>query len=259
MTLRKKTKTVILGDEIGLPTLKIVSEKANLEICGVVWSKKVEIPEHKPLHHVHQIQFTKNEPGNLIKFIQKEEIELLLVYSFDVILPRKVLDIPGLKCVNIHGGELPKYRGANILNWVLIEGQNSMGITMHEMEEGVDSGPVIFKSKLLISDSDTALTLRSKIDVEVRQSFPGPLIDYLSGTILPVKQEVGDARPYKRRKEDDGLFDWSWSDKDIYNLVRALVFPWPGARFLNKKGDFEIIQSFKTLEQISVLRRRESQ
>ena len=78
MTLRKKTKTVILGDEIGLPTLKIVSEKANLEICGVVWSKKVEIPEHKPLHHVHQIQFTKNEPGNLIKFIQFLGITIVL-------------------------------------------------------------------------------------------------------------------------------------------------------------------------------------
>jgi methionyl-tRNA formyltransferase len=193
----------------------------------------------------------------LIEFIHKEEIELLLVYSFDVILPREVLNILGLRCENNHGGELPKYRGANILNWVLIEGQDSIGITMHEIDEGVDSGPVIFQSKLLISDNDTALTLRNKIDVEVRQKFPGVLIDDLSGSILPVKQEAGDARPYKRRKEDDGLFDWSWSDKDIYNLVRALAFPWPGARFLNKKGDLEIIQSFKTLEQISILRRRE--
>jgi methionyl-tRNA formyltransferase len=259
MRLSKKTKTVIMGDEIGLPTLKIVSEQANLAICAVVWSKKIDNPENKLFPNVPQIQFTKNEPGPLIEFIHKEEIELLLVYSFDVILPRKVLDIPGLKCVNIHGGELPKYRGANILNWVLIEGQNSMGITMHEIDEGVDSGPVISQSKLLISDGDTALTLRSKIDLEVRQSLPGVLIDYISGTILPVRQEVGAVRPYKRRKEDDGLFDWSWSDKDIYNLVRALVFPWPGARFLNKRGNLEIIQSFMTLEQISALRRRETE
>jgi methionyl-tRNA formyltransferase len=256
---QKRVKTIILGDEIGLPTLKIVSEKANLDYRAVVWSNKIHNPKNELFYNVHQIQFTKNEPSALIRFIHEEEIELLLVYSFDVIIPRDVLDIPGLKSVNFHGGELPKYRGANILNWVLIEGQTSMAITMHEIEEGVDSGPVIYESKLPILKNDTAITLRDKIDNEIRQSFPEALIGYLSGIVTPVKQKTGDISYYKRRNEDDGLFDWSWDDEDIYNLIRALVFPWPGARFLNKKGNLEIIQTFMTLEQIFAIRNRETE
>ena len=159
--------------------------------------------------------------------------------------------------MNIHGGKLPEYRGANVLNWAIINGEEEIGITFHSVDNSIDTGPIIHELSLEIKENDTAFTLRERLCREIEVQLVSVLHLYIANKLPLKKQKSDNARYYKRRTPEDGLFDWGLSDRRIYNLIRALVHPWPGARYFNKKGQLVVIKEFMSLEEVANLRRIE--
>lgn len=258
-----RRKVILLGDEIGIPILNAVASELGLEILGLGFSKKVI----KEIQHKISIELSipcidtqTDLDSNLVisEFIKKNTIHLIIMFSYDVILDNTIIDIPDLKIVNIHGGKIPNYRGSNVLNWAIINGEKEIGVTVHEARIPVDTGPVIAEWLICIDKKDTANSVREKISSSVLEYLPKILSDYFLNRITPKNQSNLGVAAYKKRKPEDGLFDWSYSDESIYNLIRGLVAPWPGARYIDRNGQLVILKNYMSIEEVRRLRRIES-
>jgi len=168
------------------------------------------------------------------------DCDLFVSMSFNQIFRGELINLPPLKTINCHAGKLPFYRGRNILNWVLINDEREFGITVHYVDEGIDTGDIIVQRCYPISDADDYSTLL--------QTAYGGCADNLYDAIKAIQQ--GDVTPLAQkdihplglycsaRKVGDEQLDWNQPSRDVFNFVRAICRPGPEARtFL---GDNEI-------------------
>jgi len=204
-----------------------------------------------------RIQNRNNTPDEQLLFRELEQFspDIVLSRSYGLRIPRLILDLPLVGAINIHGGLLPEWRGANILNWVLIEGATETGVTAHWMTEGFDEGPIIARRTLSIDFYDTARTLSHKLRQLSNDILSSLLKDLEMGVVLPSEpQHDGQAKYYKRRTPEDGQIDWKKSNREIYNLIRALVTPWPGAYTVTESGTKVVFTDLVPYESIEALR-----
>ena len=167
------------------------------------------------------------DPGFRVT-LRELQPDLLLVADYGHILPRAVLDIPPLGCVNVHPSLLPRHRGAAPIQRALMQGAPSTGVTLIVMDEGIDSGPVIAKEELEIADADDAGTLREKLALLGARMVEEFVPLYAAGRIAPEPQDERFATYAEPIRKGDLRIDWSRSARDIHNQVRALS-PRPGA------------------------------
>lgn len=180
--------------------------------------------------------------------------QLGIIFSYSRILWKELLDLFPLGVVNIHGGKLPEYRGANTLQWAIINGEPHTAATLHKVDTGVDTGPVIDERIIAIQPHDTALTLRDKLlesglDLLV-EWLPQLLFSAVEGTA----QNEAKACVYPRRTPDDGQIIWSMNDEQISRLTRALVSPWPGAFYYDVNGAKVVIDQALSPSEVAKLR-----
>jgi len=205
------------------------------------------------------VQPFKGDKKKIKKFIgdlKNLKPDLILVNSYSMILPKEILDIPKRGAINIHGAMLPKYRGANVLNWVLINGEKETGITLHYMNEDIDAGDIIAQTKIKISFTDTASTLKRKFARTVITLLKKEWPNIINNNVRRMPQDNSIATVVHRRKPEDGLIDWSKPAIEIYNLIRALVKPYPGAYYFDKKGNKIIIDKFLPLQKVKKLQNK---
>ena len=185
------------------------------------------------------------------------QVDVIISCSYSRIIPASLIKMATLDAINIHGGLLPVCRGANILNWVLVKGHTTTGVTIHELSPGIDQGAILAQRETPIHDTDDAVILRKRLG-EVIPGLLRPLIHIWSTGQRPPREPQDESKAvyYRRRTPDDGLFDWSWSDADIFNLVRAVVAPWPGAFFYDIEGRRHDLTRYHTLDEIRMLRER---
>jgi methionyl-tRNA formyltransferase len=177
--------------------------------------------------------------------------------SYSLRIPKTILVAARFGAVNFHGGLLPEWRGANILNWVLIEGCSTTGVTAHWMTSEFDDGHIISKQTVKIDDEDTACTLADKLRFVAQRMFLEILQDVKSEVPLAaIPQDTNRVRYFRRRRPEDGFIDWRKSDLEIYNLIRALVHPWPGAFTVLPNGERVFFKDLVPLSHISKLRQR---
>ena len=253
---------ILFGDVEGITTLFKVCKQLEITIDAVVPSKKLwESNNLSQIQNLvkfdHSISLIAPKTEAIFNFININDIEIGIINSFDFILDRKIIENTRIRILNIHGGKLPEYRGANVLNWAIINGEEKIGITFHAVDNSIDTGPIIHELNLEIKENDTALTLREKLCREIEVQLVSVLPLYIANKMPLKKQKSVNARYYNRRTPEDGLFDWGLSDRSIYNLIRALVHPWPGARYFDKKGKLVVIKEFMSLEEVANLRRIE--
>lgn len=151
-----------------------------------------------------------------------------IVAAYGKILPQWLLDIPRMGCINVHASLLPKYRGAAPINWAIANGEREIGVTIMQMDAGMDTGPMLAKHAIEIGADETApeLTVRlAQLGAELL-SETLPLIEH--GEIAPLPQDNDAATYAPMLKREDGLIDWQMTARDICNRVRAFQ-PWPGA------------------------------
>ena len=154
--------------------------------------------------------------------------EAIVVAAFGQILPKEILTLPPLGCINIHASLLPAYRGAAPINWSILRGDTQTGITIMQMDEGMDTGPILKQEVVAIGPKDTAGTVSEKLSHLGARMIVDALQLLESGTLEPKAQDGSRASSAPPLKKENGLIDWTLPAAQIENRIRGL-FPWPGA------------------------------
>jgi methionyl-tRNA formyltransferase len=154
--------------------------------------------------------------------------------SFNQIFKEPILNVPKLGVINCHAGKLPFYRGRNILNWALINDEKEFGITVHYVDEGIDTGDIIKQQSYPISDKDDYNSLLEIAYVEcalilykaIKEIQVGNSKRILQNTIHPVGFYCG------RRGPGDEIINWNQSSRNLFNFIRSINKPGPMATTL---------------------------
>lgn len=183
--------------------------------------------------------------------------DLFVSMSYNQIFKKQIIDLPKMGIINCHAGKLPFYRGRNILNWVLINGEKEFGITTHFVDEGIDTGDIILQRTYPIKDSDDYSTLLAKAYLECPEILYDSVKLIQRGSFVVKKQsEIDPIGLYcARRKSGDENIDWNQSSRDLFNFVRALRTPGPRAKtFLSGQAilldKVEIVSNVKNFKGI---------
>ncbi len=164
------------------------------------------------------------------EIIRDQNTDLLVVLGWSEILPERILNIPTIGTVGTHAALLPHNRGSAPINWALIHGEDKTGNTMMWLSKDVDAGAIVDQIEFTITPFDTCKTIYDRVaetNAEMLVKLIGELKKGIRPT-LPIKNET-DEPILPRRKPKDGLLYWNQSAKDIYNFIRALTKPYPGA------------------------------
>jgi methionyl-tRNA formyltransferase len=151
-----------------------------------------------------------------------------VVVAYGKILPAWMLAIPRLGCINVHASLLPKYRGAAPINWVLANGEPETGVTIMQMDVGMDTGPMLTQRLIPIGDDETAPQLSVRLAQLGAELLSETLPPVERGEVAPLTQDDRDASYAPMLKRENGLIDWRMSAREIANRVRAFQ-PWPGS------------------------------
>lgn len=156
--------------------------------------------------------------------------DIMVVVAYGLILPQAVLDIPRLGCINVHGSLLPKWRGAAPIQRALWAGDAKTGVTIMQMDAGLDTGDMLAKAECEIEADDTSATLYDKL----AQLGPDALLQTLSqiaaNTITPQKQDDTQATYAEKLSKPEALLDWTLSAEQLERCIRAFN-PWPISYF----------------------------
>lgn len=164
-----------------------------------------------------------------LETIQSLKPDLMLVWSYPMLLPPELTSLAANGAFNIHSGKLPEYRGGHVMMWALINGERETAATLHRIDAGIDTGPVVGEERFPIAWDDDIASLQGKLAVAGTALLTKWWPALSQGTAPQTPQDESRAHYYRMRTPDDGLIDWTLSNVQIYNLVRALVAPWPGA------------------------------
>lgn len=164
------------------------------------------------------------------RLVSESEPDLLVVLGWSEILPGRILDIPSIGTVGTHASLLPHNRGSAPINWAIIHGEHMTGNTMMWLNQAVDEGEIIDQIEFPITVYDTCKTLYNQVAVTNMKMLNRLIVSLEKGdrVSFPVKNESREAI-LPRRRPKDGLIDWNQSGKKIYDFIRALTKPYPGA------------------------------
>jgi methionyl-tRNA formyltransferase len=179
---------------------------------------KYNIPVYQP----HKI---KND-NESIELLKKINPDFIVVVAFGQILPKEVLDIPKYCCINLHASLLPKYRGAAPINWAIINGEKKSGNTTMLMDVGLDTGDILLKSEIKITDNMTAGQLHDILMEDGAELLITTIERFSKGTIEPEKQEHDKSCYASMLSKELAKINWNLSSKEIKNLINGLN-PWP--------------------------------
>jgi methionyl-tRNA formyltransferase len=181
-------------------------------------------PDNIPIHNVRNI----NHPHN-IQRIQSYRPDIIFVFGWSQLISQTIINIPPRGCIGTHPALLPQNRGRHPIVWALVEGLKETGLTFFSIDEGTDSGDILWQQACPITLEDNAATLYEKIKVLASEGIFEllPLLDHNQARHTP--QDSSKATYWRKRTEKDGEIDWTSSRMTTYNLIRALTHPYIGA------------------------------
>ena len=170
----------------------------------------------------------------------KYDCDLFVSMSFNQIFKKTLINLPALKTINCHAGKLPFYRGRNILKWARINDEKELGITVHYVDEGIDTGDIILQRCYSISDEDNYATLLERAYKSCAINLYDAIKIVQDGNVkVIVQKDIDQLGSYcTARIDGDERIDWNQKSRDIFNFVRAICHPGPQAR--TYLGDMEI-------------------
>jgi methionyl-tRNA formyltransferase len=225
--------------EIGVPVLRWLIESDKHELIGVVTQRD------KPVGRAQRIEAPPIKAalaGNDVGIFQPKRItsdeavaeiralapDVIAVMAYGQILPRAVLEIPRLACLNLHASLLPRHRGAAPIQAAIVAGDRETGITVMYMDEGLDTGDVMLETRIEIAPTETGGSLHDRL----AQVAPGALREALAqlqaGTAPRIPQDSSRATYAPKLEREDGRIDWNGSAVIIERKIHAFD-PWPGA------------------------------
>ncbi len=180
------------------------------------------------------VQPTKLKTGEFGAWLRDLSVDVALVVAYGRILPKDVLEAPRLGCVNVHASLLPKYRGAAPITWAVVRGEPETGVTLMQMDEGMDTGAMLEQFPTEIVADETAGDLSERLAalgaLAVRKGLP----KYVAGGYTPIPQDEARATLAPILKKEDGRIDFTKPARAVHDHVRGMS-PWPGA-FTTSRG-----------------------
>lgn len=228
---------------MGTPAFAVPSLEAlvaaHAEVVGVVTQPdrpkgrgRVTMPSPVKVSALAQglpvIQPTHVKSPEFLRQLSEWNPDLIAVTAFGRILPKAVLDLPPLGCVNVHGSLLPKYRGAAPIQWALIRGESETGLTTMFMDEGMDTGDMLLRQSVTIDPDETAAELGDRLAKVGGALLVETLNRLETQSVTAHPQDHTRATYAPSLKKEDGMIDWSRSSTDVTNRIRGMS-PWPGS------------------------------
>jgi methionyl-tRNA formyltransferase len=174
------------------------------------------------------MQPVKVRDQEVVTRLRTTKPDAIVVVDSGQILSRAILEIPPYGCINVHASLLPKYRGAAPIAWALIRGETVTGVTIMEMVEAMDAGPILLQRAIPITDEDDAGTLHERLAVLGAEALIEALDAVKRGEIREIPQEDAPATFAPKLTPDLGRLDWTRGARELWNLIRGLS-PQPGA------------------------------
>jgi len=179
-------------------------------------------------HGLPLLQPTKIRTAEFLDELHAYHADLFVVTAYGRILPGTLLNLPRLGTINVHGSLLPKYRGAAPVQWAILRGESQTGITIMQMDEGMDTGDILLPRPLAISPDDTAASLATKMAHLGGQALVEALELLKAGKLPRQKQDNSLATDAPPLTKEMGIIDWTRPAQEISCLIRGLD-PWPTA------------------------------
>lgn len=178
--------------------------------------------------------------------LRRLEPDIVVVVAYGKILPPNILALPRLGCVNIHASILPRLRGAAPIQWAIALGYTETGVTLMQMDEGMDTGPILLQRTTPVGDEETAGELGKRLALIGADLLREGLPRLGRGELTPIEQDDSLATYAPLLKKADGLIDWSLPATQIANRVRGFS-PWPGT-FTTRSGSRLLITRARSLQ-----------
>ncbi len=170
--------------------------------------------------------------------------DVMVVAAYGRILPQSILDIPRYGCLNVHASLLPKYRGAAPIQWAIANGDDHSGVTIMQMDAGLDTGDILTAETIPITDETTADQLHDQLAGVGAALLLDTLAKLEAGELEPVPQDDARATSAPMLSRDDGRIDWDWDARTIDCRVRGF-HPWPGAHTTFRNRQFKLFPPVK--------------
>jgi len=189
------------------------------------------------------VHLTDRVDAETIDLVKRAEPEVIVVNSWYTWMPPELYNLPPHGTLNLHDSLLPKLTGFSPVLWALISGESEFGLTVHRMDDGLDTGDILIQSALPIGPTDTGTELvRRAMDL-----IPGAVRDALSalesGTAVWRPQNKAERTYFHKRSERDSLMDWNWRAEDLERFVRALSEPYPRAFTFYRGQRIEVLEA----------------
>ena len=171
--------------------------------------------------------------------LKKFPADVFVVAAFGQILSEEILTMPKYGCINIHASLLPKYRGAAPIQWCIVDGEKETGVTIMQMDAGIDTGDILFTKKVAITEEETGGSLFDKLSQAGAELIVEALPKIEAGEVSPVKQDEARSNYARMLKKEDGQINWNRPAEEIGRLVRGMD-PWPSAFTYYRGKQFKI-------------------
>lgn len=253
-------RILLFGDDFGIP--RLLRHLPRNYVCGLVAAS------NRPRCHdalrqcaaefglalAIQPAYRSETYGEFVGWVTALQPDLIWCSSYSMILRPEVLGVPRLGGINVHGALLPEYRGSNPLQWAILEGETVTGVTLHEMSAGIDEGAIIDRRMVPLYFEDTWQMAQKRVIAATERLLSDNVPKILSARWQAVEQNPQQGRSWRRRTADDGWFDWEQPVRRIYNLIRALVAPHPGAYAADAAGNRQVFDRYLTPSEVTALK-----
>lgn len=159
--------------------------------------------------------------SKFIEIVKDFKIDLIITVAYGHILKDELLHLPKYGCINLHYSLLPKYRGAAPVQWAILNGEQTTGVTVFQLDSGMDTGPIYLQQELEINPDESTKDLISRLN-HVGVDLIGQTLDLIASGAKPVLQSSEGASAAPKFKKEDGALNWNLSAIDIYNRYRAI-------------------------------------
>ena len=174
---------------------------------------------------VFQPEKIRAEEG--LEYFRKLAPDVVVIIAYGQIIPQRLIDIPRLGWINLHGSLLPKYRGAAPIHWAVANGETRTGLTTMQIDAGLDTGPTLLKQETRIGPDETSPELYERLAEAGAPLMVETLRGLENGTLTATPQDNSLATLAPPLKKEDGKIDWSFAAQKIYDRMRGFK-PWPG-------------------------------
>jgi methionyl-tRNA formyltransferase len=178
--------------------------------------------------HIPILQPTKVRTPEFAASLREQQADVALVVAYGRILPKPVLDAPRMGCLNVHASLLPKLRGAAPIQWAIVRGERETGVCLMQMDEGMDTGPVLARVSLRIGADETAAELSQRLSELGAELVRRELPRFLAGELMSAPQPAAGSTLAPILRKQDGQIDWAQPARAVHDLVRGFA-PWPSA------------------------------